>query len=967
MQNNSNSPPAQLLSQTQSQHFAQLLNGMPIVAFSVDQQGRITYLNDTAAAILQAEKMPAIELGCTLESCSINPFPALINLVNKVIADGIERSEDIELVLPVHKLALSVTLRAKFDDANTVHEVAVIGTEQAGAEPAIASVSSAVKSWQSLFSRLKLYGWTYYFATDTIAMTPLCHQDLDLPEDASRRISFEQFVDIIHPDDRALIRERYRAFLNNPQGPRLKQEFRLRDQRGDYIWVQDKLSLQLDADNHSQYAVGIFEDITDDIAQNDTMQKNADRLDLALDLIHGALWDFDAKENGFFVDDRFSTLLGQLPDKFFHTKRWIEHIHPEDRSRVIRISANLSRDDPKVAYQYRLKMDNGEYFYAMNICLATHFEQSGAPKRITGVLYDYSAISLAQRQLAISEERLSLALEAANEGVWEYFPQQDRSFRSDSYLKLLGINTVTNEEPSMLPDAVHPDIHPDDLERYTQTVANLVEGICDEMSLEVRVIHQQGHTIFVDNRCRVIERSSDGQALRIVGIAKDVSDRVAQQKEIEALAYYDVLTGLPNRRLVLDRAHQALERETRLLNPVTLMILDLDKFKEVNDTLGHQAGDQVLVELSKRFQTCMRASDTLGRQGGDEFIIVLPACDEEQAYRVAKRIITQVQQPVVIDDKEVSCGVSIGIAITRENNTTIDELLRKADIAMYRAKSSDTSIAWFDAAYAVEMAHRIKLEQDLRVAIKEASFTVVYQPRVSLDSGTIISLEALMRWQHPEFGVVCAAEFIPIAEESGLIVELGRALIDKVCRQQLQWRRAGIETTVSINASPGELINDHYAQHLLETMVSFDLPAVAIEVELTETAAISNWEQVITTLNRLDRANIIISLDDWGTGNSSLSYLTRIPAHYVKLDRTFIEYLDHSDPKKNTQLILRGMTALTHSLGFKLVAEGIETVDQALAVKELGCNQGQGYLFSPPLSPNKVTPLLQQQHITLPF
>jgi len=963
MQQISTNSVEQLPSQTQSQQFAQLLNDMPVVAFAVNHQSHISYINTTAAAILQAEKMPPIELGCPLDSASIIPCATLTVLIKSVIADGIERSADIELVLPVHKLALCVQIRAHNDNSDNLREVIVIGREQAGVDPAIASVSSAVKSWQSLFSNLEFYVWTYYFATDTVALTPRSHQDLDLPEDSNRRIPFERYLQLIHPQDRSLARERYRSFLNKPQAPRLKQEYRLRHSDGHYIWIQDKLSLQFDADKQSQYGVGVFQDISAELANKDAMIKNANRLELALELINGALWDYDAEQGEFIIDDRHKVLLGALPEGYFDTALWAQRIHRDDRKRVLNAFATLTKDNSQLAFQYRMKMHNDDYFHAMSICLATHFAVDGTLLKATGVLYDYSAIALAQKQLVASEERLNLALEVAHEGVWEYFPHDNRAFRSKGYLKLLGYNTGPDKGGPLWHDVVHPE----DLPMYDNRMSQLEEGIRDEDNLEVRVIHQRGHSIDVEFRCRVVARSPDGRAQRIIGIAEDVSTRVAQRKEIAALAYYDPLTGLPNRRLVLERANQALELEARHHNPVTLMILDLDKFKEINDTLGHAAGDKVLVELAARFQTCMRFSDTLGRQGGDEFIVVLPACDEDQAYRVAKRIIEKVALPIIIQGREISCGVSIGIAKARENGETIDELLRNADIAMYRAKDSHSNIAWFDAAYAKEMEHRIKLEQDLRVAIRESHLAVVYQPRVSLDTGVIISVEALMRWQHPELGVVAPADFIPIAEESGLIVDLGRSLIDSVCRQQLHWRRLGIDTTVSINVSPGELISEYYAQHLLDTMNGFGLPVSSIEVELTETAAIANWKRVISTLDTLDSAGIVISLDDWGTGHSSLSYLTQIPAHYVKLDRTFIENLDHSDPKKNTQLILRGMTALTQSLGFELVAEGIETIEQAQAVKQLGCIQGQGYLFSAPLNPDKITALLHQLRIALPF
>jgi len=941
----------------------QLLNNLSALVLSVDKNLKLTYLNLTAAKLLQAQEMVVVEPGTTLNSPDVISCPELADIVQTVINDPRVHTSNIQLVMPLHKLSLHVEASPVFGEQNELTEVALLGQEVDNTAPMIEHVSETLNTWQTLFSNMGFYVWTYYFDSDSVALTSLCQKDLYLPEEINNLIGFDTLLEIIHPDDKKIVSENYRGFLKNPKGLFLEQEYRIRHRKGHYLWVRDKVSIQFNSDNTPVYAVGLFEDITDDIERIQTVERNSSRLRLALDIIGGGLWDYNVKEEIFHIDERHRQILGLEGQDTFSMEFWFSRIHPDDKKHVYRVLTSISAENPQFRYQYRIKGANDRYLTLMTLGRITTCDEKGSPLFTTGVIYDYSPDVAAQESLRLSEERLNLAFETAKEGVWEMYPQEKRSFRSQSYFQLLGYPPSSDSTAFKFTDNVHPD----DRKHLIKTLKGLITGDENSDVVRLRMIHNDGHELHIEMRGRVIDRNEDGKATRIVGVAEDISERLHHLSEIEALAFYDPLTQLPNRRLVLERANQALKLEARNKNSVTLMLLDLDKFKEINDTMGHDAGDCVLQELSTRFLTCMRSMDTLGRQGGDEFIVVLPECNKKHAYNVAARLIEQVSDPLNVKGRMIKCGVSIGIASAPENGTTIDELLRNADIAMYRAKNNNDNIAWFDPEYAEQMERRIKLEQDLRNVVNDHALSINYQPRISLETGEIMSLEALVRWQHDELGFVSPAEFIPIAEEADLICDIGQYIIQEVCKQLRLWKETGIETVISINASPDELLKEDYTQRLLETLNKYELTRESVEVELTETAAIGNWEKVISTLNKLHGEGIIISLDDWGTGYSSLSYLTQLPAHYVKLDRSFIEDLHHSDPKKNTQLLLKGMTGLTQSLGFELVAEGIETLEQARSVKDLGCLQGQGYLFSRPLPASELTELLSTKVIPLQF
>jgi len=947
--------------QSSSEHFRRTLDATPVVAFTVDRERKLTYFNNTTATLLQAHNMPAITLGDSLNSPHITPCSELTAAINTAIAEKQPVSTEIMLVLPLHKLKIDAVVTPFEDDSGVITEISVFGQEVRGADPAIARVSTAANSWQLLFSNMAFYVWTYYFETDTLVLTPNSYKDLDLGDDFAHRLPFTDFLAIVHPEQQEQVRASYRRYFAGTNTPSLTQEYRLRHRNGDYVWVRDKVSIQYEGDK-ALYAVGLFEDISDTLNAEEATRAGADQLRLALDAIGGAVWTSDLSAGTLHLDAHHAQQLG-LDDSTLSFEQWFSLIHPDDLSEVIK-GAAMTVDEPELRLAYRLLGTDDKYFQAVSMGRGTAFNSDGVATNAIGVMYDASSEYETLEKLRLSEERLKLAFEAAKEGVWELTPKDGKTFRSQSYLNFLG---YTKSDDKNIAPNFGEIILPEDREHASSDLLTLIEGPLDVSSIDVRMRHRDGHTIHTEIRSRVAERDASGTAVRIVGVVEDISERVAYQREIEELAYYDPLTQLPNRRLLMVRANQALQRETRASNPVTVMMLDMNKFKEVNDTLGHDAGDAVLVELSRRFAGCVRDMDSLGRQGGDEFMVVLPACDKGQALAVARRIVEQVRKPVQVKGHAVSCGVSIGIASAPDNGNSIDELLRNADIAMYRAKDSQDSIAWFDPVYAREMELRIQMVRDLEIAIAQKGLSLHYQPRISLENGEIVSVEALLRWQHPELGFVPPDKFIRLAEDVGLICKIGKYVIDQACRELANWKKQGIDTTISINASPDELIDEHYAESLLATIQRYQLSNHCIEIELTETAAISNWDKVINTLNKLDSADIVISLDDWGTGYSSLSYLTQLPAHYVKLDRSFIENLHNADPRKNTQLILKGMTGLTKSLGFELVAEGIETEQQALSVKELGCRQGQGYLFSPPVVAADALQLLQKKYIALPY
>jgi diguanylate cyclase (GGDEF)-like protein/PAS domain S-box-containing protein len=473
---------------------------------------------------------------------------------------------------------------------------------------------------------------------------------------------------------------------------------------------------------------------------------------------------------------------------------------------------------------------------------------------------------------------------------------------------------------------------------------------------EIKERHKSGASIPVFLSISVV-LDEQARIINYIGINRDISQHKEAEAHIHQLAYYDTLTALPNRFLFDDRIEQAISHTQREGNPFALMFLDLDRFKNINDSLGHRIGDSVLIETANRLKKIKRREDTVSRLGGDEFILLLPGTDSDGAAHVAKNIISTLSEPFHIGQHELLITPSIGICLYPDDGDSAEMLIQNADSAMYRAKQDGRAIFRFFTQEMYQRANLVlKLENALHNALQRREFSLHYQPQVDMLTGNIVGCEALLRWQHPEYGMVSPADFIPIAEDSGQILSIGGWVMQTAVRQVKTWQRAGLPLLpVSVNLSAVQFRQANLIEKITQILQINELPPEFLELELTEGITMENPTIAINIMNQLNQCGIRLSLDDFGTGYSSLSYLKRLNIHRLKIDRSFIRDItvDVEDEE-----IVRTIIALAKSLKLQTVAEGVEMNEQIDLLKAEGCDVIQGYYFSKPLPANEFADLL---------
>jgi len=454
-------------------------------------------------------------------------------------------------------------------------------------------------------------------------------------------------------------------------------------------------------------------------------------------------------------------------------------------------------------------------------------------------------------------------------------------------------------------------------------------------------------------------RDSNGRITHYVAVFSDITERKASEARIAYLAQHDALTGLPNRALLKDRLDQALAQATRLGKRIALMFLDLDRFKTINDSLGHATGDKLLQSVAARLRQSVRETDTVSRQGGDEFIIVLTGIDTpDEAGRIAAKILEQLDPPFDVDGQQLRTSFSIGIALFPEDGVSPETLMKNADTAMYHAKESGRdTYRFFDERMNVNTLEHLQLENGLRQAIARNEFKLAYQAQVDLASGRIIGLEALLRWSSETLGNVPPSRFIPLAEECGLIIPIGEWVLREACRQARRWQDAGLAPVpVGVNLSALQFRRSDIVAGVSAALAESGLDGRWLELELTESLLMESGPDVIVTLGQLKAVGVRLSIDDFGTGYSSLAYLKRFPVDRLKIDQSFVRDLAQ-DP--DDAVIIRAIIQLGHNLRLEVIAEGTETLEQMDFLRREGCTAAQGYLFSRPLPAESIPALLQ--------
>ena len=709
-----------------------------------------------------------------------------------------------------------------------------------------------------------------------------------------------------------------------------------------YLGVASDITLQLRAEQELREAHRLLEARVQE--RTAALAQSEERLTLALGASGASIWDCDAETGRIYLSEGWSALLGGPAEPTDTTlAALMDVVHPDDLPHAVELSKDALRGSiPGYTVEQRVRTRAGEWKWIASSGKVVERQADGTALRMIGTNRDISAAKEAALRLAESEERFRTLTGISSDWYWE----QDGQYRTT----MMSSGDQAGQGTLSAPGA----------RRWDTPALNL--GAADWARHRAQLDARQPFRDFLiqrrDAHGRVRSHSvsgvpvfdASGAFTGYRGIGRDITDEEETRARIAHMAHYDALTGLPNRALLKDRIGQAIAQAQRRQSRAAVLFVDLDDFKRINDSLGHQTGDAALKIVSERLAQCISAGDTLGRLGGDEFLIILPELRERAAAApVAERLIAALGAIISCEGHDLLLGVSAGISVYPDDGADVQTLMRNADIAMYRAKQMSRGAYQFYAPHMGGVATaRLALEAQLRQGLESAEFVLHYQPKIDLSSGRIGGAEALLRWQPAGRDLVHPAQFISVLEDTGQILAVGEWALNEACRQTRAWQLAGAaDMSVAVNVSARQLRQANFLMLVERALADSGLAAPSLELEITESVILEQTEEAVAVLERCRALGVRLALDDFGTGYSSLAHVKRFAVDVIKIDQSFVRDMEQNRP---SVALIGAIITLAHGLGLDVVAEGVETAAQAARLTEMGCDIAQGYHFSRPLT-----------------
>ena len=674
----------------------------------------------------------------------------------------------------------------------------------------------------------------------------------------------------------------------------------------------------------------------------------------AVESLPSAFFMFEQDGKMLRWNERFAVSTGHASTDL-SKMRALDFIAEQDRALVADAIRRIFENGEEIAIEAEMRHKSGAVFPSSFYGRALDID---GQRYCLGVGRDITERKQAEREISRAKERLDLALVGSGLAIWDWDLAANQVFFSENWRALLGVRQIEREGIVYQSEEVLAWNHPEDHERFRVALAAAVKGTVHDFQCEFRAPGETEEWVWLHSKGKVTQRSDDGRALRMTGTTANISQRRVAEERVEFLATRDTLTGLPNRMLVNDRLEQGVANAARKQAGLAFMFIDLDRFKTINDSLGHDIGDELLKRVAARLSACVRASDTVARLGGDEFAVILenlPGGESrdvhEGAQQVAEKMIASLASPIMINAHHLTTSCSIGIGIYPTDGPDPKTLMKHADVAMYDAKAKGrNNYQFFSHELNARAQERLSIENYLRLALRRDELLLYYQPRVSFKTGQITGVEALIRWKHPRHGLLAPDKFIGVAEDSGLIVPIGEWVIEHAFKQVAEWQqKSGREIRLAVNMSVGQMFDgDRLVRALEQTAKTTALDLHTVELELTESMLLKNIDDTALLLKQLGDMGLGLAIDDFGTGYSSLSYLKQLPVDSIKVDSSFVRDIG-TDP--NDEAIIRAIIAMTHSLKLNVIAEGVENEEQYRVLRDLECDEYQGFFFAKPLPP----------------